>query len=86
MTKPWPSQAASSCKRNNIFNISILIVNFPFTTRDLVAFLTDSPYRTLISESVLRLQESGFMRDLKDKWWKVQGDKKCEVNVQRKPK
>ncbi|CAH1738274.1 unnamed protein product [Aphis gossypii] len=43
-----------------------------------IAMPMNSPYRTLISESVLRLQESGFMRELKDKWWKVQGDNKCE--------
>ncbi|XP_026807266.1 glutamate receptor ionotropic, kainate 3-like isoform X2 [Rhopalosiphum maidis] len=43
-----------------------------------IAMPMNSPYRTLISESVLRLQESGFMRELKDKWWKVQGGNKCE--------
>ncbi|XP_025422232.1 glutamate receptor ionotropic, kainate 2-like isoform X3 [Sipha flava] len=41
-----------------------------------IAMPMNSPYRTLISESVLRLQESGFMRELKDKWWK--GVNKCE--------
>lgn len=44
-------------------------------------FFIDSPYRTLISESVLRLQESGTLSELKDKWWLVQGEKKCEVSA-----
>ncbi|XP_050532516.1 glutamate receptor ionotropic, kainate 2-like isoform X1 [Daktulosphaira vitifoliae] len=47
-----------------------------------IAMPINSPYRTLISESVLRLQELGFLRDLKDKWWLVKGDKKCEEEVE----
>ncbi|XP_050429052.1 glutamate receptor ionotropic, kainate 2-like isoform X4 [Adelges cooleyi] len=47
-----------------------------------IAMPMNSPYRTIISESVLRMQESGFLRELKDKWWKVQGHNKCEEEVE----
>lgn len=31
--------------------------------------LTDSPWRTHISQAILKLQEDGKLRDLKDRWW-----------------
>ncbi|XP_046669491.1 glutamate receptor ionotropic, kainate 2-like isoform X1 [Homalodisca vitripennis] len=34
-----------------------------------IAMPSDSPYRTAISGAVLKLQESGKLRDLKTKWW-----------------
>lgn len=30
----------------------------------------DSPYRTLISQTVLKMQEEGKLHRLKTKWWK----------------
>nr|XP_018907676.1 PREDICTED: glutamate receptor ionotropic, kainate 2-like isoform X1 [Bemisia tabaci] len=42
-----------------------------------IAMPFNSPYRTAISGSVLKLQESGGLRELKDKWWKVQGQEEC---------
>lgn len=35
-------------------------------------FVTDSPYRIAISGSVLKMQESGKLGELKDRWWKNQ--------------
>lgn len=29
----------------------------------------DSPYRTHVSQAVLKLQEDGVLRELKEKWW-----------------
>lgn len=31
----------------------------------------DSPYRTYISQTVLRLQEDGTLHEIKEKWWKL---------------
>lgn len=44
--------------------------------------LADSPYRTAISGSVLKLQESGKLRELKKKWWSAwkPNNTNCEVN------
>lgn len=43
-------------------------------------FLSDSWYRTLISGAVLKLQESGTLAALKEKWWKKKhGGGKCKV-------
>lgn len=33
--------------------------------------LIDSPYRTRISNAILRLQESGKIQELSDKWWET---------------
>ncbi|KAK9686988.1 Ligand-gated ion channel [Popillia japonica] len=35
-----------------------------------IAMPINSPYRTSINEAILRLQENGILRKLKDKWWK----------------
>ncbi|XP_015514437.2 glutamate receptor ionotropic, kainate 2 [Neodiprion lecontei] len=35
-----------------------------------IAMPLNSPYRTLFSEAVLKLQEQGVLQKLKDKWWK----------------
>lgn len=32
-------------------------------------FHSDSPYRTLVSQAVLKLQEDGTLHQLKEKWW-----------------
>jgi len=37
----------------------------------------DSPYRALLSDGILQLQEAGFLRMLKDKWWSADG--RCKV-------
>lgn len=43
---------------------------------------TDSPYRTAISGSVLKLQEEGKLHILKTRWWKEKriGGRSCKVN------
>jgi ABC-type amino acid transport substrate-binding protein len=43
-------------------------------------FILDSPYRTLISGAVLKLQEDGKLQKLKNKWWKTKniGGGKCK--------
>jgi hypothetical protein len=64
-----------------LLDIILCNILFTYNISNRLFFFQDSPYRTLISESVLRLQESGFMRELKDKWWKVQGGNKCEASV-----
>lgn len=41
----------------------------------------NSPYRTPITNAILKLQEGGKLHLLKEKWWKVmRGGGKCEVN------
>ncbi|XP_037025793.1 glutamate receptor ionotropic, kainate 2-like isoform X2 [Bradysia coprophila] len=40
-----------------------------------IAMPMDSPYRTLISQAVLRLQEGGKLQQLKKKWW--EGENAC---------
>ncbi|XP_014272498.1 glutamate receptor ionotropic, kainate 2 isoform X2 [Halyomorpha halys] len=40
-----------------------------------IAMPFNSPYRIAISGSVLKMQESGKLQQLKDKWWKNQKDK-----------
>ncbi|XP_066943694.1 glutamate receptor ionotropic, kainate 2-like isoform X2 [Macrobrachium rosenbergii] len=37
-----------------------------------IALPPGSPYRTLINSALLKLQETGKLRDLKHKWWKVE--------------
>lgn len=35
-----------------------------------IATRKDSPYRSLLSQAILQLQESGVLHTLKDRWWK----------------
>ena len=43
--------------------------------------LSDSPYRTPISNEILQLQEGGQLHILKRKWWKQRkGGGKCKVS------
>lgn len=42
-----------------------------------IATPPDSPYRTIISRAIVKLQEKGELRDLKDKWWILQGGGIC---------
>lgn len=45
------------------------------------SFIADSGYRGLLSTAVLRLQESGRLAQLKNKWWKEKrGGGKCSVS------
>jgi ABC-type amino acid transport substrate-binding protein len=45
--------------------------------------ILDSPYRTLISGAVLKLQEDGKLQKLKNKWWKTKniGGGKCKKKI-----
>ncbi|KAL1131963.1 hypothetical protein AAG570_011574 [Ranatra chinensis] len=43
-----------------------------------IAMPFNSPYRTAISGSVLKMQESGKLHELKNKWWKEKSGKTCE--------
>ncbi|KAH7987854.1 hypothetical protein HPB51_026522 [Rhipicephalus microplus] len=36
-----------------------------------IAMPQGSPYRSVLSSTILRLQESGILQTLKDRWWKV---------------
>lgn len=51
-----------------------------------IATQQDSPYRAVLSEAVLTLQESGVLHKLKDRWWKEKkdGNTSCEVKEQQK--
>lgn len=42
----------------------------------------DSPYRTLISQAILRMQEDGSLHQLKEKWWveKNPGAGECDAD------
>ncbi|KAF2363440.1 Ionotropic glutamate receptor [Trinorchestia longiramus] len=43
-----------------------------------IALPSGSPYRALVNDALLRLQESGELRDLRHKWWREQGGGGCE--------
>lgn len=48
---------------------------------DRICFLSDSPYRSALSEAVLRLQEQGVLTSLKRKWWmEKRGGGACSVS------
>lgn len=51
-----------------------------------IATQQDSPYRAVLSEAVLTLQEGGVLHKLKDLWWKEKkdGNTSCEVKEQQK--
>ena len=43
-------------------------------------FISDSPYRTPMTNAILQLQEGGKLHLLKEKWWKrLRGGGQCEV-------
>lgn len=43
---------------------------------------SDSPYRTSITAALLKLQEEGRVRELKEKYWTVKDEKKkCVVSL-----
>lgn len=54
-----------------------------------LARVSDSPYRTAISGSVLKMQESGLLRDMKKKWWSwppwKSNETSCEVRTLSAP-
>lgn len=51
-----------------------------------IATQQDSPYRAVLSEAILTLQEKGILHKLKDRWWKEKkdGNTSCEVKEQQK--
>lgn len=51
-----------------------------------IATQQDSPYRAVLSEAILTLQEKGTLHKLKDRWWKEKkdGNTSCEVKEQQK--
>lgn len=45
-------------------------------------FFVDSPYRNELSSKVIKLQETGVLNQLKDKWWKEKrGGSTCSVSL-----
>lgn len=43
-------------------------------------FVLDAPYRTAINSCILKMQEDGTLRGLKEKWWKeMHGGGACKV-------
>jgi len=51
-----------------------------------IATQQDSPYRAVLSEAILTLQEKGVLHKLKDRWWKEKkvGNASCEIKEQQK--
>lgn len=50
-----------------------------------IAMPQGSPYRTLISGAVLKLQEEGKLHLLKTRWWKEKrGGGACRVSFEKK--
>ncbi|KAJ8867178.1 hypothetical protein PR048_033042 [Dryococelus australis] len=48
-----------------------------------IALPINSPYRTFVSEAVLKLSENGRIKDIKDKWWLVKDGTGCsEIKVE----
>ena len=46
--------------------------------------ISDSPYRTPMTNAILQLQEGGRLHVLKEKWWKrMRGGGQCEVRENR---
>lgn len=47
-----------------------IVCRFNWTrSNGIFMLLTDSPWRTHISQAILHLQEDGKLRELKDRWW-----------------
>lgn len=47
----------------------------------LLIFVADSPFRTAISDAILKLQEEGKLHILKTRWWKEKkGGGACRVH------
>src|SRR5438270_860343 len=50
-----------------------------------IATPADSPYRGLISDTIIKLQEGGILHELKNRWWKQKrGGGKCDQKDQQK--
>ena len=43
------------------------------------AVISGSPYRDLLSDSILRLQEDQKLQVLYDRWWKQKGARQCNA-------
>ncbi|XP_023227618.1 glutamate receptor ionotropic, kainate 2-like isoform X2 [Centruroides sculpturatus] len=48
-----------------------------------IALPAGSPYRSLISSGILRLQETGVLHELKEKWWKKKGGDLCVADEKK---
>lgn len=48
-----------------------------------IALPAGSPYRSLISSGILRLQETGILHELKEKWWKKKGGGLCVADEKK---
>ena len=45
-----------------------------------IAFCSGSPYTKAISDGILAMQESGDLRKLKARWWKVQDQEQADCS------
>ena len=66
------------------FDESWKIYNVPPMSRNTLRndniIISDSPYRTPMTNAILQLQEGGRLHVLKEKWWKrMRGGGQCEV-------
>lgn len=48
-------------------------------------FISDAYYRTAFSEAILKMQERGELKRLKNKWWiEKNANKECTVKISHK--
>ena len=48
--------------------------------------LLDSPYRDILSDTILKLQDEGVIQKYYNKWWKEAANLKCDQEDKRKDK
>ena len=47
-------------------------------------FFEDSPYRDILSDTILKLQDEGIIQKYYNKWWKEAANLKCDQEDKRK--
>lgn len=50
---------------------------------ELISFV-DSPYRDILSDTILKLQDEGVIQKYYNKWWKEESNVKCAQEDKRK--
>ena len=67
----------SECRK---LSLILLMWSLPLSWANTVV-ISDSPYRTPMTNAILQLQEGGKLHLLKEKWWKrMRGGGQCEVS------
>ena len=55
-----------------------------FPLLHIILLFLDSPYRDILSDTILQLQDEGAIHKLYDKWWKEAANLKCDQDDKRK--